>query len=106
DESAVHKAFRAGAELLESYAPQLRLQLRSPAACGLQAVGAALDRLEQAGPLVKQVVLDACGRTTLADGVVSDAEAQLVRAIADALGTPLPVPTAGMQTRPRAALTS
>lgn len=105
DEQAAHRAFGAGATLLASQDSKLRLQLRPAAGCSLQAVGAALDRLEQAGPLVKRVLLEASGRTILADGVISDQEAQLVRAIADALGTPLPVLSAGKQTRPQEAVT-
>ncbi|NLE88953.1 MAG: M48 family metallopeptidase [Myxococcales bacterium] len=91
DAAALTVAFGAGAAALQAQEPGLRLTLRSEAHCGLGAVGAALDRLEEAGPLLKRALIDACSRVVLADGQVLSQEAELIRAIADALGTPLPL---------------
>ena len=41
-------------------------------------------------PQLKKQLLEACARTVAADGLVQEEEAELVRAIADTLGCPLP----------------
>ena len=51
---------------------------------------AALDRLAQAAPIIKKNLLEACIRTVGADGVILEAEAELLRAIADTLDCPIP----------------
>jgi Zn-dependent protease with chaperone function len=50
----------------------------------------ALDRLTQTHPALKQQVLDACARCILDDDDVTDAEADLLMAVAEALGCPVP----------------
>lgn len=50
----------------------------------------AFAELEQASPSVKVAVLDLCGSVVFADGEMSDEEAQMLRAVADAIGAPLP----------------
>jgi tellurite resistance protein len=58
--------------------------------CGLEQVDAALDRLAQAVPQIKKTVLNACAQTVAADGVIEEAEAELLRVIAEVLDCPLP----------------
>jgi tellurite resistance protein len=88
DKEAVVKAFATGV-------PHLRhgvtgLSLLQAADCGLGPVDDALRRLAQAVPQIKKNVLDACAHTVAADGVVQPNEAELLRAIADALDCPIP----------------
>jgi Zn-dependent protease with chaperone function/uncharacterized tellurite resistance protein B-like protein len=88
DKEAVVKAFATGV-------PHLRhgvtvLSLLQAADCGLGPVDDALRRLAQAVPQIKKNVLEACAHTVAADGVVQPNEAELLRAIADALDCPIP----------------
>jgi uncharacterized tellurite resistance protein B-like protein len=66
------------------------LSLLPQAACELDQVDAALNRLSQAVPQIKKNVLDACAQTVAADGVIQEMEAELLRAIADTLDCPMP----------------
>jgi hypothetical protein len=56
----------------------------------LHQIDQALDRLGQAAPQIKKVILQACVHTVAADGVVAAREGELLRAIADALDCPVP----------------
>ena len=56
----------------------------------LHQIDQALDRLGQAAPQIKKVILQACVHTVAADGVVAVREGELLRAIADALDCPVP----------------
>ena len=58
--------------------------------CGLGPLDEALGRLRQAVAQIKKNVLDACAHTVAADGVIHANEAELLRAIADALDCPIP----------------
>jgi len=51
---------------------------------------AALSRLDQASPLLKQKILNAAAQTVAADGVIKEDEAELLRAVADTLDCPIP----------------
>ncbi len=82
-------AFKQGAEMLAN-AAQVEILFLSGEDCGLARVDAALDRLSQAAPQIKKNVLNACAQTVAADGLISEGEAELLRAIADALDCPLP----------------
>ncbi len=84
-------AFRA----LTAGLPQLRagvtgISLLEPEQCGLGPVDQALDRLALAVPQIKKNLLDACAHTVAADATIKPAEAELLRAIADALDCPIP----------------
>ncbi|MCB1235304.1 MAG: M48 family metallopeptidase [Verrucomicrobiae bacterium] len=89
DPDAAHAAFRHGAREIESdtYAT---LAPKPAAECGLDRVEAAIDRFSQGTPLLKRRLLHACGKTVMADEKVTSAEAELIRAIADAIGFPIP----------------
>jgi Zn-dependent protease with chaperone function len=88
NESAEAAAFQRGADYLD--APQGAVQLLSGESRSLARVDSALDRLAQASPSVKRNVLLACAQTVAADGQVLCREAELLRAIADALDCPIP----------------
>jgi Zn-dependent protease with chaperone function len=88
DSKEVAQAFAAGV-------PHLRhgvtgLSLLQAQDCGLEALDPALERLAQAVPQIKKNVLDACAHTVAADGVIHANEAELLRAMADALDCPIP----------------
>jgi hypothetical protein len=58
--------------------------------CGLVQLDGALNELAQATPPLKRQVLQACAEYIAADGRVAIAEAELLRATADALDCPMP----------------
>lgn len=78
-------AFSAGVrELLINQKPEI------VAGCNLSQIDAALDRIAEASPDVKRMILKACSATSAHDGVVGIEEYELLRAIADTLDCPLP----------------
>jgi Zn-dependent protease with chaperone function/uncharacterized tellurite resistance protein B-like protein len=85
----IGKAFAVGA-------PYLRMPDNSgvallPAAqCGVEQIDAALNRVALAVPNIKRNLLEAAARVVAADGVIQEAEAELLRAIADTLDCPMP----------------
>jgi hypothetical protein len=80
-------AFRAATATLPT---GLSFALRAPEQCGLATVDAALSQLVEASPLVKRQILQACVACVINDRTVTDEEAELVRAVADALDCPIP----------------
>jgi len=64
--------------------------LRPWDACHLAAIDTALDRLAEATPNIRKNFLYACGVTVTSNRRVTASEAELVRAIADALDCPMP----------------
>ncbi len=56
----------------------------------LEELGKMLDRFDQSSPLVKKELLLACGRAAAADGKLANREAEMIRAIADSIGCPVP----------------
>jgi hypothetical protein len=94
DAGEMEKAFEAGTPYLR--APNdAGLQLLPGEQCGVDQIDAALNRLVQAVPVIKKNLIEACVHTVGADGVIQEAEAELLRAIADTLDCPIPpfVPT-------------
>ncbi len=89
DPAAISKAFEAGAPYLRAPNDH-ELQLLPREQCGVQQLDPALDRLTQAVPIIKKNLLEACVRTVGMDGVIQEAEAELLRAIADTLDCPIP----------------
>lgn len=67
-----------------------KLSILPPERCGLDAVDKALDKLEQASPMIKKQVLHACGLAVMNDGELESKEAEMLRAVADAIGSSLP----------------
>lgn len=88
DEAEAAKAFAAGIPHLRHGVTSLEM-LQAPD-CGLGPLDSALGRMAQAVPQIKKNLLDACAHTVAADGVVHANEAELLRAIADALDCPIP----------------
>jgi Zn-dependent protease with chaperone function len=87
DANEIRAAFAQGfSQLPFSSAPAMAPR----SACGVQAIDAALTRLSQAVPHIKKVVLQACAETVACDGLVTADEAELLRAVADSLGCPMP----------------
>jgi uncharacterized tellurite resistance protein B-like protein len=87
--SKIERAFQQGAQPL-SYTAQVPLALLPEEHCDLQQVDAALNRLALAVPQIKKNVLSACAQTVAADGVIQEAEAELLRAVSDTLDCPMP----------------
>ena len=58
--------------------------------CGLRQIGSALDKFDLAAPMVKKELLVACGKAVMSDGKIVSEEAELLRAIADTIGCPVP----------------
>lgn len=89
DPAAATQAYEAGWKTLGLAAPQPPLP-ESKAGL-LSKVDAALDRLTEAAMPLRARVLEACLQTAARDGVLAEREAELLRAVADALECPLPV---------------
>ncbi|MBI4027643.1 MAG: M48 family metallopeptidase [Verrucomicrobia bacterium] len=68
----------------------LSLPFLPGADCGLVQINDALNRFALAALPIKKLVLEACARAVAADGVIQVREAELLRAIADTLGCPIP----------------
>lgn len=88
-DSHAREAFAAAtARLRERYSVEVRHQ---PAeACGLDRIKRALENFAHASPVLKKHFLEACSLSVMADEGVSSREAELIRAVADAIGCPIP----------------
>jgi hypothetical protein len=80
------RAFDAGASVLPGDAHDMP-PLDN---CGLQMVDDALARLDLLSMPLKRIVIDACARCVLCDRMVRTEEGELLRAVADSLGCPMP----------------
>jgi Zn-dependent protease with chaperone function len=89
DAGEIQKAFAAGAPYLRAPA-DVPLELLPPEQCGVSQLDAALNRLALAVPIIKKNLIEASSRVVGADGVILEAEAELLRAIADTLDCPMP----------------
>lgn len=67
-----------------------KLTILPPEKCSLKDMGKALDKLDQASPMIKKHVLHACGLAVMHDGELECREAEMLRAIADSIGSSLP----------------
>jgi Zn-dependent protease with chaperone function len=85
-------AFAEGAAQMPVIASQLALC--APAACGLEQVDAALDKLAVSSLPIKQRLLVAAGHVIASDGTVTVEEGELYKALAATLDCPMP--TLGM----------
>ena len=56
-----------------------------------------LERFDRASPMVKKELLIRCGKAAMRDGDLSNREAEMLRAIADAIGCPVPPFVAELQ---------
>ncbi len=83
-------AFQLGAARLPN-----ALAILPPEQCGLATADQALTTLTAASPQIKKMVLDACAACIGADRRITVPEAELLRAVADSLGCPVPPVMAG-----------
>ncbi|MEY2495159.1 MAG: hypothetical protein QOJ45_1651 [Verrucomicrobiota bacterium] len=89
DPARARAAFASGAESLGRIA-RCEIPWLPPDECDLSHLDAALQRFSQAVPQIQKNVLNACAQTVAADGVIQPREAELLRAVADALDCPVP----------------
>ena len=89
DDGEIQKAFANGAPFLRAPV-NVPLELLSRESCGVEAIDAALNRLALAVPIIKKNLIEAAARVVGADGVIHEAEAELLRAVADTLDCPMP----------------
>jgi Zn-dependent protease with chaperone function len=90
DATQAHAAFAKGAESLGRIAARAEIPWLPPTECELTHLDAALDRFAQSVPQIKKNVLTACVETVSFDAIIQPREAELLRAIADALDCPIP----------------
>jgi hypothetical protein len=89
DAGEIQKAFETGTPYLR--APDgADLALLPCGQCGVDQIDAALNRLTLAVPNIKKNLIEACIHTVGADGVMTESEAELLRAVADTLDCPIP----------------
>jgi Zn-dependent protease with chaperone function len=89
DSGEIQKAFEAGMPFVHAQ-DETDLRLLPPEQCGVEQINASLDRLAVAAPIIKKNLLEAAAQVVGADGVIQEAEAELLRAIADTLDCPIP----------------
>jgi Zn-dependent protease with chaperone function/uncharacterized tellurite resistance protein B-like protein len=80
-------ALQAGQTILSQHGIHLTLQ---PRPASLEEVSNALDNFDAATPLVKKQLLMACVAVAKGDGDIASGEAELLRAVADTIGCPMP----------------
>ena len=88
NEPDARAAFAKGLEFLD--APGAKIEFIPREEWDLNKVDAALNRLAKCPPGLQRNLLLACGKTVTADGRVTEREAELLRAIADALDCAMP----------------
>jgi Zn-dependent protease with chaperone function len=99
DMTHMQRAFNAGILLL----PGVDAALMPPAALALEAVDAALDRLNQLKPLAKPVFIKACTAVAFCDGTTHWKAASCLRTVCAALDAPLPPQLLDAESEERAA---
>lgn len=88
DDAARDQAYATGVKALGTAAAAFPLKRHKE--CDLNQLDAALNRLAEASGEVKRQILSACGEAVMHDGKIEAQEAELLRAIADALDCPVP----------------
>src|SRR5579862_2613914 len=94
DAAEIQKAFTTGMPYLRA-PDETVLVLLPREQCDVKQIDVALNRLALAVPTIKKNLIEACIHTVGADGVILEAEAELLRAIADTLDCPMPPFVAG-----------
>jgi Zn-dependent protease with chaperone function len=85
-EASIRNAFAMGASQL----PGIDTALLPRERAGLRELDRALEELREAEPGIREQLLRACAACTAADREVTQAEGELLRAIADSIGCPMP----------------
>lgn len=88
DETLARKAFDRG--LIALHEAKTEFAFLPAAECGVACLERSFAALESTSPLIKRRLLGACLECLRHDGTVTVAEVELFRAIADAIGCPLP----------------
>jgi hypothetical protein len=88
EEGAAAPAFAAGAATLHELAG--RLTLRPRGATSIEQIDDALWELRAGTPQIRRRIIEACVHTVAHDGLVDLEEAELLRAVAEALDAPMP----------------
>lgn len=89
DKDAVRSAFaRVSQHVLETDA--IEIPFKTGDQCGLDHIRDALDDFAASSAVVKKRLLEACSLSVMADERISSREAELIRAVADAIGCPIP----------------
>ena len=83
------QAFKKGAAVLELYGTG-KLKFLPPVNCGIGQMDEALKAFEKCVPTLKKTLLIACGKAAISDGKITSNEAEILRAIGDSMGTPIP----------------
>jgi Zn-dependent protease with chaperone function len=89
DAAEIEKAFANGAPYLRAPA-DVDCALLPREQCGVNQIDTALNRLVLAVPTIKKNLIEACVHTVGTDGVITEGEAELLRAVADTLDCPIP----------------
>ncbi|WP_459937632.1 M48 family metallopeptidase [Desulfonatronum parangueonense] len=76
------------------------LELRSRKECGIQALDRALEKLNRLRESSKRDLITACSEVIVADGMVSIPQAEVLRAVCDALECPMPPLLPGQTAQP------
>jgi Zn-dependent protease with chaperone function len=95
----VARAFEAGRAQLSR--ERLRAVLLPRERCDVRALDGALARLADTAPRLRGEILAACVAAVATDGMVTVAEGELLRAVADSLDCPLPPLLPGQRTLPQ-----
>lgn len=90
EEANAMPAFMAGAKQLNLSKPHHLGMESQSASSDLDMIGRTLERLSMAAPYVKKNILFSCAHVVTSDGRVLETERELLRAIADSLGLPVP----------------
>jgi Zn-dependent protease with chaperone function len=98
-EDVVVRAFREGTDRLPERLGSWTLHPRD--SLGLDRVDEALDRMERGAPAARKALLEAAAAIVQADGEVDVEEAELFRAVAEALDVPVPPLSATRSAPPR-----
>lgn len=88
DPARAGESYAAGVAALE--VAELDAALPPAGVCGLAEFAVALEQLNRLTPGLRRRVLYAAAQTVAVDGVLSVEEAELIRALGDALNTPVP----------------
>lgn len=88
DPGKIQTAFRDGSAKLNIC--DVDFQIKDASECDLAQIDEALQQLMHASPTVKKNVLYACATTAMSDRTLTQTEEELLRAIADSLGCPIP----------------
>jgi Zn-dependent protease with chaperone function len=89
DAGEIQKAFATGVPYLRA-PDNADLALLPGEQCGVDQIDAALNRLALGVPTIKKNLIEAFVYTVGADGVMTETEAELLRAVADTLDCPIP----------------